>query len=280
MVSRLPSPSSASHRDKAALFIGGTLILLVGVFFIVKTFFFQPTLDETLDVSGNTGASDDLTSAPTMTTETLLQHMRNGLPLALLDIRTENAFLTEHIAGAVPLSLSLLEQYAPKASEAVVIVYSANDPVTLAAAQEIMAKKSFPYFFLAGGIEAWAAQGGPLISFGDPNSFVDQSKVTYISVAEYQKMLAATSPPPVLLDVQTIERFQEKHLKGAVNLPLAELEKRTSEIPAGRQVVVYGETELVSFQAGVRLFDLGIFSVYVLAGNNLLTNASGLPLEP
>jgi rhodanese-related sulfurtransferase len=43
--------------------------------------------------------------------------------------------------------------------------------------------------------------------------------------------------PPVLLDVREAEEWAFCHLEGAMWIPLAELERRAGEIPAGRPVV-------------------------------------------
>lgn len=42
-----------------------------------------------------------------------------------------------------------------------------------------------------------------------------------------------------LLDVRTPEEFAERHLEGAVNIPVDQVEARLAEIPRDRPVVVY-----------------------------------------
>lgn len=42
-----------------------------------------------------------------------------------------------------------------------------------------------------------------------------------------------------LLDVRTPEEFSERHLEGAVNIPVDQVEARLGEIPRDRPVVVY-----------------------------------------
>jgi len=43
----------------------------------------------------------------------------------------------------------------------------------------------------------------------------------------------------MLLDVRTPEEFAERHLEGAVNIPVDQVEARMSEIPREQPVVVY-----------------------------------------
>lgn len=53
------------------------------------------------------------------------------------------------------------------------------------------------------------------------------------------KALLAKNKQVVLLDVRTPDEFRQAHLRGALLIPLAELQKRVSEIPRGRPLLVY-----------------------------------------
>ncbi len=263
-------------RDRQVLLIGAILIVSVGAYFIGKNLFFIP---ENSGLSSVPAAIEKQSDLPVVTSDILLQKIRNNERLALLDIRGDEAFAIGHIAHSLPVPIGSLANFSPAQSETVVIIFSEDDPDAFDAAKNIMSGKSFSYFFLAGGFEGWQARNAPVISVGDPKSFLDQSKVNYIKVEEY-KTLIASGIPHTVLDVQTEENFKKKHLKGAVNIPLDLLEKRVGEIPAGRQLVVYGENSFMSFQGGGRLSDLGIFTARTLEGNTHLSSGSGLALEP
>src|SRR5947208_13391678 len=51
----------------------------------------------------------------------------------------------------------------------------------------------------------------------------------------------------VLVDVRPTEEFQAGHIAGARSIPLAELEDRLAELPAGREVVAYCRGPLCAF---------------------------------
>src|SRR2546427_7518283 len=51
----------------------------------------------------------------------------------------------------------------------------------------------------------------------------------------------------VLVDVRPTEEFQAGHIAGARSIPLAELEDRLAELPAGREVVAYCRRPLCAF---------------------------------
>ncbi|MGZ5127090.1 MAG: rhodanese-like domain-containing protein [Burkholderiales bacterium] len=54
-----------------------------------------------------------------------------------------------------------------------------------------------------------------------------------------------------VLDARPTEEYEAGHLRGAVNMPMAELEARPMELPRGGEVVVYGrnQSRTLSFEA-------------------------------
>jgi rhodanese-related sulfurtransferase len=275
----MPAFPSDNQRDKRVLLIGGLLIAAVIVYFIGKNIFFENGNGDS--IPGSAAVNDSAqTRVPLIAPDVLLKKIQNGDSVALVDVRSKEAYDLEHIAHALSLPIGSLQNFSPVKDEAVVIIFSENDPEVFETAKNIMNEKSFAYFFLKGGFEGWKTLNAPIVSAGDPNSFVDQSKVTYLSVEELKKLLVQKTPPLFILDVQTEDNFKKKHLEGSVNIPIDQLERRIGEVPAGRQIVVYGENDLASFLGGVRLSDLGIFSVRTLTGGKYLSSLSGLPLEP
>jgi rhodanese-related sulfurtransferase len=271
---------SNDERDKKALLVGSALILLVGAYFIGKSFFFNKKDFSQISVPA---IVDKKEGVPLIEPSVLLKKIQNGDSIVLVDVRDEASFQAEHLSHSLSIPIGSLENFSPnKKDEAVVIVFSESDPETFEAAKNIMSQKSFAYFFLKGGFEGWKTANSPTVSAGDPNSFIDQSKITYIKTEEYKKLVEQNNQSFFVLDVQAKDNFKKKHIKGASNIPLSELEKRADEIPSGKQIIVYGENDLVSFQGGVHLSDLGIFAARTLnsGGKDYFSAESPLPLEP
>jgi rhodanese-related sulfurtransferase len=66
-----------------------------------------------------------------------------------------------------------------------------------------------------------------------------------------------------LLDVRTREEYAERHARGAMNIPIAELRKRMSELaPRDRPVVVYCHTGVRAGIAAIQLRRAGFTRVY------------------
>lgn len=83
-----------------------------------------------------------------------------------------------------------------------------------------------------------------------------------------------------VLDVRPEDEFTVGHLPGALNIPLAELERRLGELPVGREVIAYcrGPYCVLSFEAVAALRERG-YLVRRLEDGYPEWKAAGLPVE-
>ena len=83
-----------------------------------------------------------------------------------------------------------------------------------------------------------------------------------------------------VLDVRPEDEFALGHLPGALNIPLAELERRLGELPKSREVIAYcrGPYCVLSFEAVAALRTLG-YRVRRLEDGYPEWKAAGLPVE-
>jgi ArsR family transcriptional regulator len=83
-----------------------------------------------------------------------------------------------------------------------------------------------------------------------------------------------------VLDVRPEDEFALGHLPGALNIPLAELERRLAELPANREVIAYcrGPYCVLSFEAVAALRSRG-YLVHRLEDGYPEWKAAGLPVE-
>lgn len=66
----------------------------------------------------------------------------------------------------------------------------------------------------------------------------DEAGLEFVAADELRRM--QSSPQRiVIVDVRTPAEFQDARIKSAINVPLAELERRVSEIPRQGLVVLY-----------------------------------------
>ncbi len=96
---------------------------------------------------------------------------------------------------------------------------------------------------------------------------VDRLVSTYLSVKDDlepvpadELLTRAREGLVTVLDVRPPEEYDAGHLPGAVNIPLADLEKNLKDVPQGREVVAYcrGAYCVLAFEAVARLRDRGI----------------------
>ena len=98
------------------------------------------------------------------------------------------------------------------------------------------------------------------------------------SPQELQAALAAPAPP-LLLDVREYPEFAAGHLKGARLIPLAEIERRTGELPKNQTIVAMCRTGRRSAEVAATLARLGYTNVSQLTGGVMAWEQAGFPLE-
>ena len=81
-----------------------------------------------------------------------------------------------------------------------------------------------------------------------------------------------------LLDVRTPEEFRQGRLRGAVLIPISELERRIGEIPKNRPVIVYCAVGSRSSVVAGFLAQRGYREVYNMADGIVGWYRNGLPI--
>jgi rhodanese-related sulfurtransferase len=176
-------------------------------------------------------------------------------------------FEIAHIPYSRSVSLDDLTTIAPDGEGKPLIVVAASDEDPLLPEADLrLRERSFPSLVLRGGFLVWSAEGKPTISTGIPDSFVDQSKVTFLRLPDLKRFLETHESPILFLDVRGEGAFAKRHVKGALNVPLDSIESKRKTLPVGRTFIIYGANEVEAFRAGVRLFDLNISTARVLRG--------------
>src|SRR6266852_478338 len=100
-----------------------------------------------------------------------------------------------------------------------------------------------------------------------------------VSRAELLERLRAGAA--TVLDVRPEDEFQQGHLPSALNIPLAQLERRLAELPADREIVAYcrGPWCVLSFEAVVALRQRG-YRARRLEDGFPEWKVAGLPIGP
>lgn len=262
----------SKNKNNLVIVVGLGLILLVA---LVTVFRFgkkdsepqkKEIQSEKIDVSNLISAQD------------FKKRIRNRESLRIIDIRDKDSFAIEHIPNSlnVPLEELPVKELTDDGNPIVVIDYDGKNGIQ--AIKILKDKKLKNILFLSGGILSWKEINGSTISWGDPSSFTDQAKVTFISADDLKKDFD-NNTPLIIIDVRDSKSFTQGKIPKALNIPLSELESNREKISNGKQIIVYGETELEGFQAGVRLYDLNFFAVKTLSGGFKDWKAKGFQTE-
>ncbi len=76
----------------------------------------------------------------------------------------------------------------------------------------------------------------------------------------------ALSKDAIIIDVRKFGDFRQGHIPMAINLPLAQIERRQVKLPKGKTLIVYCETGGASVQAARILAELGYEVINCVGG--------------
>ena len=82
----------------------------------------------------------------------------------------------------------------------------------------------------------------------------------------------------ILVDVRSSNEFAAGHLPQARNIPVADIEKRAGELPAGKPVILYCGTSRQAGKAAAVLRGAGRDQVFVLDNGLTAWRQAGLPV--
>ncbi len=88
-----------------------------------------------------------------------------------------------------------------------------------------------------------------------------------------------SSIPFMFLDVRTPKEYAEGHIKGAVLIPVQELEQRMAEVPKDKQVYVYCHSGGRSSRAASMLAQHGYSNIENVVGGIVAWKKSHYPVE-
>ena len=268
------------NKNIKIIIAGFMLIIVVVIISFVKPLFEKKPQTQPADPAV-AQAEKSIDSAKQISVSGLLKKITTNGNIIVLDIRSSDEFAAEHIIGSKNISISDLtnDLASLDKNKTYVIVDDGTSLDGISLAGTVMPNQGFKnVYYLTGGFPAWKNQFAPTISAGDPNSFVDQAKVTYINSDQLKNLIASNPSNLLILDVRTSNEFAAGHLSGAVNIYLDDLENDRAQIPIDKQIIVYDNDGLWAFQAAVRLYDLGFYNVKALSDGFNAWQQKGYPI--
>lgn len=251
-----------ARQDVTAIIVGFGLVIAVVVFFTIKGMSQKP------EEAGEAPApeSESLADVSSVSPKEIIQTSVFSKQKPIFDLRTDVEYQAAHIIDAISLPAETITDTTEITEKEIAIIPSTDKAVTKKAV-DILLKKGLTVRRIEGGIEGWEAAGGRVVVFGNPSSPIDRSKVHFVSLESFKSIVEDRTVLHMILDIRSKKEFDRAHIPGAYNIPFAELEKRRGEIPPATNIALYGNDDIESFQASVRLFDMGMFAVKTLDVN-------------
>lgn len=258
-------------KNNRVMLIGALLIALVFVFTLFRS-------EIGKDKSEDSTVKKEVEDYPKITAEDLKTRILGGNDIQIIDIRSSDDYNTEHIIDSININSEGSFDNIPQGKAIAILGYSNGSDNFPKIINSLKDKKFNDASVLTGGIASWKKSGGSTISFGNLESFTDNSKVNYITPEDLKIMTDNKNYPKYVIDLRSKQSFDSGHLPEAENIPLENLESSRSKIPSGKEIFVYGDNDVQGFQAGVRLFDLNFFSAKVLIGGFPSWKEKGFPI--
>jgi len=257
--------SKEKNNSSRAILIGfGLIVLAVSIIFLKPYLLRSKKSSDTSQPSLNNSQDN---SSKKMEAQDLMDKITNGADMNVIDVRDPTSFQQAHIVDSqnIPLANFSDAVSALDKNKTYVLVDQSEDPTLVAMVQNILAKNGYDkIYYLSGGFSNWQTLDLPAVADGDPQSFADQSKVNYIKSDDLKKAIDS-GENLFIIDLRKSDAYSNGHIKNAVNIYLGDLEKKRSEIPMGRKVILVDSDGLWAFKGAVRLFDTGTFNVFALS---------------
>ncbi|NTU66640.1 MAG: rhodanese-like domain-containing protein [Candidatus Moranbacteria bacterium] len=243
------------------------IVLVVGIFFVKAHFDAGNSKTGNGPADGIKAKDIDLSKIGKISLDSLRSKLISDRNLVVIDLRNPDDFRSEHIIDSKNIPIESFASFIPSldSKKYYVVVDASGDLQNIGEIASLASDNGVGNLsFLDGGFSAWKNGMNPTINDGDPMSFSDQAKVSYVK-ADDLKAWMATNPNLLLIDVRSNQEFALEHLKGAINITADDLESKRRQIPLGRKIVVYDSDSLAAYKAAVRLNDLGVINAYSLA---------------
>lgn len=216
-------------------------------------------------------------------------------PDLLIDVRRDEELAKGYIADSVHMPLEQFMSFAgelPSDLDASIVIYCAGGHRGNIAATMLRTMGYDNVLNLAGGFNGWATAGLPFESAaaaveetgfdlaGALDAYISSLPASFNAIrAADLNALLAEEPDTLLVDVRTVDEFDEGHLAGAINIPLIELTDHLDLLPnLGQKMVVYCGSGHRSAMAMALLNLLGYQNALSLLGGVKAWTAAELPM--
>lgn len=177
----------------------------------------------------------------------LKKKLDEGSPLTLIDSRPkERKYDKGHIPGAISLPDSDFDKLtdrlpADRNSPLYFYCEGLNCKLSSDSAEKAVKLGYKQVKVVPEGYPLWAKLYGPGPTASAPPKVVIQTTADQdaIAIASFEKILKESAGSVLLVDVRDPAEYAKGTFKGAINMPVAEVEKRAAELPTDRPIIFF-----------------------------------------
>ena len=197
--------------------------------------------------------------------------LAHGVRLEILDYLAQADRNVETLAGLTNVSVASVSQHLQKLRHAGLVVATRDGK------QVIYSLKDELVVELLETLQRFADRNTAEVQQVISGYFNDRDSMEAVSKADLLERVAQGTA--IALDVRPADEFDVGHLKGAINIPLADLEKHLADLPPNKEIIAYcrGPYCVMSYEAVTTLREKG-YTVFRLDGGYPDWKAAGLPV--
>ena len=188
--------------------------------------------------------------------------------IVLIDLRPEKKSTAARIARSVSIPYdTLAARLGDIPKKAPVVLYSDDENQAISAQQKLRGAGFKKVSLVQGSLDSWLqaadkAESGPVVTTIKWQRKLGEGEV---AAADFAKAISGARPDVLILDVRTKDEAAAGKYPAALNIPLDELTKRSSELPRDKKIYVHCTTGARAEMAYKELKKNGFNASFLLA---------------
>lgn len=197
--------------------------------------------------------------------------LAHGVRLEILDYLAQADRNVETLASLTNVSVASASQHLQKLKHAGLLVATKDGKQVIYSLKDELAVD------LLETLQRYAERNTAEVQQVISGYFNDRDSMEPVSKEDLLARVAEGAA--IALDVRPAEEFEVGHLKGAINIPLADLEAHLADLPSNMEIIAYcrGPYCVMSYEAVATLREKG-YTVFRLDSGYPDWKASGLPV--
>lgn len=193
-----------------------------------------------------------------VSTDELKKMLDANTEMVVVDARNPEEYQEVHIRGAINIPEKQFSEHldllpADKSTQIIFYCNGVKCGKSKKAAQKAMEIGYGSIFVYAEGMPVWEEMGMPIYAGPDYEQRVETTKISPTDLYELTKSEAGTF---TLVDVRDQDEFAEGHIKGAINIPVANFATKSDILDKNKKIIVYCNSGGRSYNAYRKLMKL------------------------